>query len=94
MLTLNQQYLHHDTYTDVITFDYSDNAGEIEGEIFISIERVKENAGALAIPFQDELDRVIIHGFLHLLGYSDKTQSKIKEMLTYLWKEDAYLSLR
>ena len=91
LLTLNQQYLRHDTYTDVITFDYGDNPAEIEGEIFISIERVMENARALEQAFEDELDRVIIHGLLHLLGYSDKTKPKIKEMRR---KEDAYLSLR
>jgi probable rRNA maturation factor len=91
LLEINRQYLNHKTYTDIITFDTSEHNGKIEGDIFVSIERVKENAMKLNIPFQDELHRVIIHGVLHLLGYSDKTASQTKEMRK---KEDAYLSLR
>jgi rRNA maturation RNase YbeY len=91
LLGINRQYLNHKTYTDIITFDTSEHDRKIEGDIFVSIERVKENALKLNIPFQDELHRVIIHGVLHLLGYSDKTVSQIKEMRK---KEDAYLSLR
>jgi probable rRNA maturation factor len=91
LLEINRQYLKHKTYTDIITFDTSEHDSTIEGDIFVSIERVKENALKLKIPFQDEFHRVIIHGVLHLLGYSDKTASQIKEMRK---KEDAYLSLR
>ena len=90
LLTLNQQYLQHDTFTDVITFHYSEDASIIDGEIFISIDRVRENAGALEISFDEELLRVIIHGVLHLIGYSDKTRTQAAEMRK---KEDAYLSL-
>jgi probable rRNA maturation factor len=90
LLSINLQYLNHKTYTDIITFDNSEHPDEIEGDIFISVERVKENAQKLHIPFQMELNRVIIHGVLHLLGYSDKTKAQIKEMRK---KEDAYLSL-
>jgi rRNA maturation RNase YbeY len=91
LLGMNIQYLKHKTLTDIITFDYSEGSGHIEGDIFISIERIEENAAKLKIPFQDELDRVVIHGVLHLLGYSDKSPSQTKEMRK---KEDAYLSLR
>jgi probable rRNA maturation factor len=88
---INIQYLNHKTYTDIITFDTSDNQGALEGDIFISIDRVKENAENLKLPFTDELHRVIIHGVLHLLGYSDKSPARKTEMRK---KEDAYLSLR
>jgi rRNA maturation RNase YbeY len=91
LLSINLQYLNHRTYTDIITFDTSEHERKIEGDIFISIERVKENALNLNISFQDELHRVIMHGVLHLLGYSDKTTTQTKEMRK---KEDAYLSLR
>jgi probable rRNA maturation factor len=91
LLNINIRYLKHKTYTDIITFDNSDELGTIEGDIYVSIERVKENAKKLNIPFADELHRVIIHGVLHLLGYSDKTKAQIREMRK---KEDAYLSLR
>lgn len=88
---LNLQYLKHDTLTDIITFDYTkDNNGLISGDIFISIERVKENAMALKIPFPIELNRVMIHGVLHLLGYKDKTKA---EKAIMRQKEDNYLSL-
>ena len=86
---LNVKHLDHDTYTDIITFDYtSDN--EISGDIFISIDRVKENAKELMIPINNELHRVIIHGVLHLIGYKDKTPQQKKIMTA---KEDYYLSL-
>jgi probable rRNA maturation factor len=91
LLKVNIQYLNHKTYTDIITFDNSDIEGELEGDIFISIDRVRENAENLNLPFLDEYHRVIIHGVLHLIGYSDKTSVKKKEMRK---KEDAYLSLR
>lgn len=88
---MNIQYLGHKTYTDIITFDNSDSKNSIEGDIFISIDRVKDNAEKLNAAFIDELHRVIIHGLLHLTGYSDKTPRKKAEMRK---KEDAYLSLR
>ena len=69
---LNVEYLNHDTLTDVITFDNADDADMLEGDIFISVERVRDNAQDLGIPFRDELHRVMIHGVLHLLGYHDK----------------------
>jgi probable rRNA maturation factor len=88
---MNIQYLKHKTYTDIITFDNSEAEGEIEGDIFISIDRIRENAEKLKTGFPDELDRVIIHGVLHLIGYSDKTPRKKAEMRK---TEDTYLSLR
>lgn len=88
---LNQQYLHHNTLTDIITFDYSEGAKQLEGEIYISIDRVKENAEKFKVPFQDELDRVMIHGVLHLIGYKDK---KPADKALMRKKEEACLSLR
>ena len=76
---LNKQFLGHDTYTDIITFDYS-NGDEISGEIFISIDRVKENATKYKQVFNNELKRTIIHGVLHLCGYGDKTAVQKKIM--------------
>jgi rRNA maturation RNase YbeY len=91
LLALNKQYLNHDTLTDIITFDSSEQAKNIEADIFISIDRVKENAHSLKKDFADELHRVIIHGLLHLFGLSDKTEVEKQEMRK---KEDACLSLR
>jgi probable rRNA maturation factor len=91
LLQLNQQYLHHNTLTDIITFDYSEGAKPLEGEIYISIERVKENAQKFKVSFQDELDRVMIHGVLHLIGYKDK---KPADKALMRKKEEACLSLR
>ncbi|WP_375437899.1 rRNA maturation RNase YbeY [uncultured Hymenobacter sp.] len=88
---VNVEYLDHDTYTDVITFDNADDADIIEGDIFISVERVRENAQQLGIPFIDELHRVMIHGVLHLLGYADKDLISQTAMRA---KEDYCLSLR
>lgn len=76
LYTLNVRHLDHDTYTDILTFDYSETKGVIEGEIYISIERVKENAEKLDLSFIEELHRVIIHGVLHLCGYKDKTKEQ------------------
>ena len=87
----NIQYLKHKTYTDIITFDYSDSPISIEGDIFISIERVKDNSVKFKRPFDEELHRVMIHGVLHLLGFTDKTS---KEKTLIHKKEDACLSLR
>ena len=82
LLNLNKQFLNHDTFTDIITFDYSKNNPQaaISGDIFISIDRIKENASTFSKSFQDELHRVIIHGVLHLLGYQDKTKIAKAEM--------------
>ena len=91
LLELNQQYLNHDTLTDIITFDNSEEKENLEADIFISIDRVKENASALKKEFSNELHRVIIHGLLHLLGLKDKTEAEKQEMRE---KEDACLSLR
>jgi probable rRNA maturation factor len=70
---INLEYLDHDTYTDIITFDNSEDESSIEGDIFISIERVSENSQALNTVFEEELKRVIVHGLLHLCGYDDHT---------------------
>lgn len=77
---INVEYLKHDTYTDIITFDNSEEMQKIEGDIFISIERVKENANLFKVKFEQELWRVIAHGFLHLLGFGDKTEDEQKLM--------------
>jgi len=88
LLKLNQDYLQHDTLTDIITFPYREDV--IESDIFISIERVKENADLLNTSFREELMRVIIHGVLHLLGFPDKTKEE-KELMRK--KEDEVLLL-
>lgn len=82
LLGINKQYLDHDTYTDIITFDYSkeDVKMPVSGDIFISIERVRENAEKFSKTFENELHRVIIHGTLHLLGYADKSKLAKAEM--------------
>ena len=90
LLQINQEHLKHDYYTDIITFDNSEEVKVIESDIFISIDRVKENAEDQNNSFEDELNRVMIHGVLHLLGYKDKTGEEKKEMRE---KEDACLSL-
>jgi len=87
LLEKNIQFLNHDTYTDVITFDYCSDS-IINGDILISTERVKENAKALEVEFLTELNRVMVHGLLHLLGYKDKTELDAKLMRD---KEDFYL---
>jgi len=88
LLEKNKAYLNHDTLTDIITFDYSEKK-IINGDIFISVERVKENAITFAVPFENELRRVMIHGVLHLLGYKDKSDIEQKEMTE---KENYYLA--
>ena len=90
LLRINQDYLDHDTYTDVITFDNSEALKTIAGDIFISIERVQENAKEIEVSTIDELCRVMIHGTLHLLGYKDKTKATKISMTA---KEDHYLSI-
>jgi len=91
LLSINRQYLDHDTYTDIITFDNSDKEKVIEGDIFISIDRIRENAAKFSTGETNELHRVVIHGALHLLGYQDKTAESKKLMTS---KEDQYLSVR
>jgi probable rRNA maturation factor len=91
LLQINQQYLNHDTYTDIVTFDNSEAESLITGDIFISIDRVKENALQYEVSTEAELHRVMIHGALHLLGYKDKS-AKEKQLMTE--KENHYLGLR
>lgn len=91
LLERNIQFLQHKTLTDIITFDLSEEEGLIEGEIYISVDRVKDNAGKFSKSFEDELHRVIIHGVLHLVGYGDK-KPKLKAIMRE--KEDYYLKKR
>ncbi|MFD0940346.1 rRNA maturation RNase YbeY [Pedobacter boryungensis] len=91
LLRINQDYLQHDDYTDVITFDNSEELKTIVGDIFISLDRIKENAVNFKSTTLDELCRVMIHGTLHLLGYKDKTKAA-KTLMTA--KEDFYLAKR
>jgi len=91
LLQINQQYLDHDTYTDIVTFDNSEQEGVIVSDIFISIPRIKENAEKFKVSVVDELHRVLIHGALHLLGYKDKSAADKKKMTE---KEDLYLAKR
>ncbi len=91
LLGINRNYLQHDTYTDIITFDNSEKQGIIEGDIFISIDRVRENAKTFTESEFDELCRILIHGTLHLLGYKDKAE-KDKNLMTD--KENIYLARR
>jgi len=90
-LRVNQDFLKHDYYTDVITFDNSEELKTIFGDIFISIDRVKDNAKQNKASTLDELCRIMIHGTLHLLGYKDKTKKAKIEMTE---KEDFYLERR
>ena len=90
LLEKNIQFLKHKTLTDVITFDYSEG-DQISGDILISIDRVQENSKIFKVTFLEELDRIMIHGLLHLLGYKDKTKQDAKLMRS---KEDFYLSIK
>ena len=91
LLEINKQYLDHDTYTDIVTFDNSEEEGKIVSDIFISIERIRENAIKFNVTETTELHRVIIHGALHLLGYKDKAPAEKQKMTQ---KEDFYLNKR
>jgi rRNA maturation RNase YbeY len=90
LLQMNRDFLQHDYYTDIITFGLSDKGMPMEAEVYISIDRVKENAKLLGLSFRDEVCRVIFHGALHLCGYKDKKKSEIEGMRA---KEDQYLRL-
>lgn len=89
ILEVNNQYLQHNYFTDIITFDYCEG-NVINGDIFISLDTVKSNAEELGIAFEDELNRILIHGILHLCGFKDKNPDDKKEMTA---QEDAALSL-
>jgi probable rRNA maturation factor len=91
LLEMNVSYLNHDTLTDIITFDNSETEGLIVGDIFISIDRVQENATTFEVEFTDELHRVMVHGALHLLGYKDKKKAEKEKMRE---KENYYLKKR
>ncbi len=88
---MNVEYLQHDTLTDIITFDQSESGNKIDGDVFISVDRVKENAKKFNSEYKDELNRVMIHGALHLIGYKDKKKADQELMRS---KEDYYLSTR
>ncbi|BAP29583.1 putative metal dependent hydrolase [Chryseobacterium sp. StRB126] len=88
LLKINQDYLQHDYYTDIITFDYV-KGKTISAEIFVSLQRISDNASTLSRDYEDELRRVLAHGILHLIGYKDKTEEEEKEMRRM---EDLYLT--
>jgi probable rRNA maturation factor len=88
---LNQKYLEHDTLTDIITFPYHEPGKPIEGELYISLDRIMDNAATLDLPWEEELDRVIVHGLLHLIGYEDDTPDRKEAMRR---EEDKCLTLR
>ncbi len=90
ILNVNQEYLQHDYFTDIITFDYCEG-DRLSGDLFISVDTVKENALEYGTEFQEELHRVIVHGILHLIGYDDHSPEDIEVMRK---KENYYLSLR
>ena len=90
ILDVNMKYLQHDYFTDIITFDYCEG-DTVSGDLFISVDSVRENALFYGTEFKDELNRVIVHGVLHLIGYDDHTEEDIQEMRA---KENYYLSLR
>ena len=90
ILDVNQKYLQHDYFTDIITFDYCEG-DKLSGDLFISIDTVRDNAVEYGSDFKEELNRVMVHGILHLIGYDDHCEDDIKEMRA---KENYYLSLR
>ena len=90
ILEVNRQYLNHDFYTDIITFDYCE--GDIlSGDIVISIDTVRANAQQYGASFEEELDRVMVHGILHLIGYDDATEDQVAQMRS---KENEYMTLK
>lgn len=90
LLEINKQYLQHDFYTDIVTFDLSEKTDETIGEVYVSIDRIKDNAANLNQPLKNEILRVIFHGSLHLCGYKDKSEKDSKLMRS---KEDFYIGL-
>jgi len=88
LLFINKKHLEHNYYTDIITFDYS-RGNKISGELYVSLERVEENALALGLSYESELTRVVAHGILHLIGFKDKTEEEEKAMRS---KEDEVLA--
>lgn len=90
ILDVNQRYLQHDYFTDIITFDYCEG-DRLSGDLFISVDSVRENSIEYGTEFSDELNRVIVHGILHLIGYDDHSEEDIAVMRN---KENYYLSLR
>lgn len=90
ILDINQRFLQHDYFTDIITFDYCEG-DRLSGDLFISVDSVRENAIEYGSSFNDELNRVMVHGILHLIGYDDHTDEDIRQMRS---KENYYLALR
>lgn len=90
LLEVNRSYLNHDYYTDIITFDYTDNQ-VVSGDLMISVDRIRDHAVKYSVSFEDELHRVMVHGVLHLCGYKDKRKND-KELMTS--KENHYLKKR
>ena len=90
ILDVNMRYLQHDYFTDIITFDYCEK-DILSGDLFISIDSVRENAAYYGVAFADELDRVMVHGLLHLIGYDDHTEEEITTMRS---KENYYLKMK
>lgn len=88
LLQINREFLKHDTFTDIVTFDLTEHNKELQGEIYISVERVAENAAKYNVSYESELHRVIFHGALHLCGFKDKKEADKLEMRK---KEDHYL---
>ncbi len=88
---MNVEVLRHDFYTDIITFQFNDNDAVLSGELYISIDRVKENALALGLRYEDELNRVMAHGVLHLIGFKDKTD---EDAIMMRQQEDFCLKMR
>ncbi len=88
VLQVNRDYLQHDYYTDIITFDQSEEEGKIEGDIFISVDRVTDNASQLGVTPEQEMRRVLAHGLLHLCGFGDKTDEEVAQMRA---KEEEWL---
>ena len=90
ILEVNNEYLGHDYFTDIITFDYCEG-DRLSGDLFISVDTVRDNAIEYGTDFKDELNRVIVHGVLHLIGYDDHSDEDVAQMRA---KENYYLSLR
>ena len=90
LLSINKDFLKHDFYTDVITFDLSSSKNETEGEVYLSVDRIKDNANKLGVSFKEELHRVFFHGALHLCGYKDKSKTDQQQMRL---AENKYLKL-